>query len=426
MSEVTSAPVGAMIKAAVPIAERGVVLRDIESLYRFASAVANSELAPKDFRGKPDSVMVAMQMGMEVGLSPMSALQNIAVINGRPSIWGDAQLAIVRSSGDLAAFEETETNDEIEPIFRELCFEDDASKRKAMKIQIAKMQAKLNKNAEDYGVSCFVLRRGFNEAFGRFTVADAKKAQLWGKQGPWSQYPSRMLKFRARSFLLRDQFGDALKGMLSREEAGDFIDISSTATVAPAEATPGVHAPVPIKQLTGKKNTVVQEPAPETPATTTPTTEPAPGNVVQLSPQEAKPVEPVKENPPAAAAVAETAQPPVTSAASTPTSSTPSDSTAKTGASTAPTAKKAEAEVPPSKMPAGWLPTIDASNPPGTLASLNEWLKTEELTEAELLKWAQGRNLAKAGQSLTDLAVAKIIGILKNRNVVRVDIIKAR
>jgi len=59
------------------------------------------------------------------------------------------------------------------------------------------------------------------ESLPRTSVGDAKLASLWGKQGPWSQYPKRMLKFRARGFWLRDNFGDILKGMRTVEELRD-------------------------------------------------------------------------------------------------------------------------------------------------------------------------------------------------------------
>jgi hypothetical protein len=56
----------------------------------------------------------------------------------------------------------------------------------------------------------------------RFSVADAKKAGLWGKSGPWTQYPSRMLQLRARGFALRNAFADALRGLVTAEEAQDY------------------------------------------------------------------------------------------------------------------------------------------------------------------------------------------------------------
>jgi hypothetical protein len=67
-------------------------------LVQFAKMAADSTMVPKDFIGKPANIMLAVQLGSEVGLSPMQALQNIAIINGRPAIWGDAVVGLVRQS----------------------------------------------------------------------------------------------------------------------------------------------------------------------------------------------------------------------------------------------------------------------------------------------------------------------------------------
>lgn len=197
---------------------RGLVFADLDGLWRFSKYVAASGLAPKGIT-TPEAIFVAIQMGLEVGLTPMAALQNIAVINGRPSIWGDAQLAVVRSTGDLTEFSEW--------------YEVDGKR--------------LPRNPTAYPDNlvavCRVQRRGYAASEQSFSVADAKSADLWGKVGPWKQYPSRMLRMRARSFALRDQFGDALRGLRSTEEAMDGPTIEvETETVArnipPTESAP--------------------------------------------------------------------------------------------------------------------------------------------------------------------------------------------
>jgi hypothetical protein len=168
----------------------------MDELYRFATAVSQSGLAPKGIE-TPQAIFVALEMGLEVGLPMMASLQNIAVINGRPTIWGDAQLAIVRSTGQLEVFEE---------------WYEEGGKR-------------LTRNPSTFTDNttavCKLKRAGCEVWESAFSVADAKRANLWGKAGPWSQYPARMLRFRARSFGLRDQFGDALKGFRTTEEAQD-------------------------------------------------------------------------------------------------------------------------------------------------------------------------------------------------------------
>lgn len=220
-------------KAVVPIGNRGLILSDLDSLWRFSTAVSRSGLAPKGIESV-DAIFVAVQMGLEIGLTPMAALQNIAVINGRPSLWGDAMLGVVRGSHLLEHFYEEETDDETHTLFRELCYTDDPAARRKLRLEFLRAQAKIDRTADDYGFTCFVMRKGTDGAFSRYTVADAKTAKLWGRTGrdgqptPWVTNPARMLRFRARAFALRDNFGDVLRGLRSAEENMDgAIDIEA-------------------------------------------------------------------------------------------------------------------------------------------------------------------------------------------------------
>jgi hypothetical protein len=121
----------------------------------------------------------------------------VAVINGKPSIWGDMALALVRKHPDCEGV--VETFDESTKTAR-----------------------------------CEVRRRGQAEPIvALFSIEDAKRAGLAGKSGPWKQYPKRMLQMRARGFALRDSFPDALKGVITAEEAMDYPEprkVTATAT----------------------------------------------------------------------------------------------------------------------------------------------------------------------------------------------------
>lgn len=167
---------------------RGLALVSFDDAFRFAKMVAASDFAPKDFRGKPESCLLAIQHGSEIGLSPMQALQNIACINGRPAIWGDAALAVAMASSVCEYVREH--------------IEGDGDQAVAV---------------------CEAKRRGYEKpTVARFSMADAKRAGLAGKSGPWTQYPRRMLQLRARGFALRDAFPDVLKGLVTAEEAQDY------------------------------------------------------------------------------------------------------------------------------------------------------------------------------------------------------------
>lgn len=183
-------------KAPVAIGPKGIQITDLDGLWRFSQAVAKSGLAPKGIQ-TPEAVLIAVEMGLEVGLPPMAALQNIAVINGRPSLWGDAQLAVCRGTGELEEFSE---------------WYEQAGK---------KLTRNPSSFTDDTTAVCRVKRKGQEAVETGFSVSDAKSAGLWGKDGPWKSYPARMLKFRARSFALRDGFGDALRGLRAAEEVMD-------------------------------------------------------------------------------------------------------------------------------------------------------------------------------------------------------------
>ncbi len=89
--------------------------------------------------------------------------------------------------------------------------------------------------------TCEAKRRGYPDANAtKFSVADAKKAGLWGKSGPWTQYPKRMLQLRARGFALRDAFPDVLKGLVTAEEAQDYPTQPEPVVVRPKFDEPTV------------------------------------------------------------------------------------------------------------------------------------------------------------------------------------------
>jgi hypothetical protein len=180
--------------------------KNLEEALKCCKMLSESDMVPKDYKGKPGNVLVAIQMGIEVGLKPLQALQNIAVINGRPSMWGDAIVAIVRASGTLDYL--NETWDE--------------------KTQTA---------------TCVGRRKGEpSDIIRSFSMEDAKKAGLFERKGTWETYPKRMAGWRAKSWVLRDGWSDFLKGISIREEV-EYIEPSSVVIPEPKRLTE--NAPMP-------------------------------------------------------------------------------------------------------------------------------------------------------------------------------------
>lgn len=160
---------------------------NLEHALRIADLLSKTDMTPKAYKNKPNDILIAMELGRSWGLSPLQAIQNIAVINGKPCAYGDLVLAICSSHPEFEDITE-------EPM---------------------KQGGSVN------GYKCTVTRRGQTPVVQSFTIEQAKKAGLWDRQGPWKQYPERMLQMRARGFALRDSFADALNGVSIREEVED-------------------------------------------------------------------------------------------------------------------------------------------------------------------------------------------------------------
>ncbi len=200
--------------------------QNFDQLVTFSEMAAATDMVPKDYRGKPGNIMLAVQMGSELGLSPMQSINSIAVINGRPGVWGDGLIGLCRASPLCEDIVET--------------IEGEGDERTAR---------------------CVAKRRGSAATSGAFSVADAKRAGLWqteervrrkDRQGnwfdttndsPWFRYPDRMLQNRARGFALRDAFPDILRGLKTVEELRDTPPDDFRGTTLDARPVPPDRRP---------------------------------------------------------------------------------------------------------------------------------------------------------------------------------------
>lgn len=156
---------------------------------QLASKLSSSTLVPKAYQGKPHDLFIAMALGYQIGLPVEQAIQCIAVINGKPCMYGDEMLALCMVHPDFVDIIEMPILDDNTIV----------------------------------GYNCTIKRKNKADHTVVFTLNDAKKAGLF-KNPVWNNYPSRMLQMRARAFALRDKFPDALKGIKSREEIEDYIE----------------------------------------------------------------------------------------------------------------------------------------------------------------------------------------------------------
>ncbi len=192
--------------------------RSMTEALEIARMLSESTMVPKDYIGKPGNVLVAMQFGHELGLKPLQAMQSLAVINGKPGLYGDAGKALLLSRGcriverDIAGIKEA-----------------------------------------GYVAECTIHRPGYPPLTRTFAKENAVTAKLWGKEGPWTNYPERQLAWRAFWFAARDAATDILRGIPAAEELRDIeIDITAIAAVERPRPQPKAADPAPVDTDTGE------------------------------------------------------------------------------------------------------------------------------------------------------------------------------
>lgn len=175
-----------------------IVPRNFEDAYAMAKMLSRTEMVPKNYRGKPDDIMVAGMWGAELGLSWVQALKSIAVINGNPGLWGDVGKALLLRSGALEDIETTW----------------DAKTRTAR---------------------CVLKRKGRERPFeAEFSMAMAESVESWewknnqrikttlAQKDTYKSFPDVMCGWRAFWRAARAGFADLLMGLQGAEEMHDM------------------------------------------------------------------------------------------------------------------------------------------------------------------------------------------------------------
>ncbi len=244
-------------RAPVLMGSRGLVFTSLPDMWRFAQYVHEADWGPKN--STPESNLVAIQFGAELGVPAMQAIQNIAPINGRPCAYGDLPLGLCMRS----------------PYFDHLEFKEWFSG---------------TPYNDDFTANCRARRLGGNFVEATFSIADAKRAGLWegahsvGKfqkkeDTTWYKYFKRMLKYRARGYCLRDTFADVLMGLHTEEEMSDVdemmarLDLGERSTPVATESTANLREQLtdPAKVAAkAKKGAKTKQPEPAAPASEPP------------------------------------------------------------------------------------------------------------------------------------------------------------
>lgn len=232
-SEVTAKPRGkaaakttAQAIAPAPTPGFSYITAGLQERADYIARLAPSTILPAAYRGNAANAFVAAETGAALGLEPLQALASIAVINGRATLSSDLMAAVIRRAGHTLRIVENSPESVTATLIR----------------------------ADD---------KKFE-----FTVTwdkeKAVKAGLWGQRGPWSQYPTQMLRARAITEVARQGASEALMGMIYSPE--DFgATITDTGEVIEAEVVDEIHATATSKPKPAQATKPSAAPAQPTP-----------------------------------------------------------------------------------------------------------------------------------------------------------------
>lgn len=175
---------------------------------KVATSLAQSTMVPKDFQGNANNTMIAVDIANRLQVSPFMVMQNLYVVQGRPSWSAQYIIAMINGSGKY----------DIELQFEEV----------------------MDRQGKPFSCQCWTERRG-RKVTGPVVDMDMANAEGWvSKNGSkWKTMPQMMLRYRAASFFGRMNCPDLTMGIYTREEIieiamdeGDIRDVEADAQQA--------------------------------------------------------------------------------------------------------------------------------------------------------------------------------------------------
>ena len=193
-----------------PLAQTDTWVPILKQVGELAVGIAGTDFVPKALRGKTAAISACILLGRELGMSPMTSLTGIYVVDGHPTLAAATMRALVYAGG------------------HRIHVDDWTDQRCTLTGQ----------------------RRGDDEptATVTYTLADAQRAGLSGR-ATWKTYPRNMLLARATSELCRAVFPDVIAGLGLADDTDEQPTTRTTIRRRPAQAAePATAEPDPNHQ----------------------------------------------------------------------------------------------------------------------------------------------------------------------------------
>ena len=175
----------------------------IEKLMDTSKMLAESTVIPIQYQKRPENVFIALDLASRMGVSPMIVMQNLFIIQGKPSFSGQAIASMIRANPEFKSVELMYVGEE------------DKDTYGAYVQAVSRVSGKLVKG-------------------GVVTIATAKKEGWYQKSGSkWQTMPTIMLAYRAYAWFGRVYCPEVMMGLQSTDEIYDVVEVTTDAPINP-------------------------------------------------------------------------------------------------------------------------------------------------------------------------------------------------
>lgn len=160
--------------------------------FQMAQMLAESNVIPEAYRGKPGNCVIAIDVANRMGIPFLAVMQNLHVIQGKPTWSGSACKAMVDGCGRFR-------NSRYEFVGKE--------------------------GSDNYGCRLVAERVSTGETVSGelVTIAMAKKEGWYSRGGSkWPSMPGQMLRYRAAAFFARIECAEFMMGLQTDDEVSDI------------------------------------------------------------------------------------------------------------------------------------------------------------------------------------------------------------
>ena len=163
---------------------------DWGQMMEMSSFLAKSTIIPVSYQNRPENILICVDLASRMGLSPLAVMQNLYIIQGKPSFSGQAIASLIRSSGQFSNVEVNFVGEE---------------------------------GKDSWG--CYVsAERNGKTLKGATVTMKMAHAEGWSKKSgsKWLTMPEIMLTYRAYTFFGRQFAPELMMGLHAVEELEDI------------------------------------------------------------------------------------------------------------------------------------------------------------------------------------------------------------